>query len=946
MLTDKKTLIVNALGALSILPVSMVIFHLYTRERMHKFNIDQDMVNIVIHHHYLFLHIILTLVLGFLFLIYLRSFLKIISSVYISLQHAFQKRPNLDWCIVSFAIIGISTILYYQYIFGDRLFIFSDIGSDTLRAYYPELYYYLANVARGDIYSFNHGLGSDYLLKLLIYSLDLFTIVHLFSGPDKLGSSLVYVNILKITVSGILFFKFISLIVQNRTTCITISLLFAFNGYIILWGQHYHFASYIVYFVFLLYSLELYFQKNKKVLLYISLALCLLSLYFFYKFFILTSVYIIFRCLYFKNNIKDFCFKYFNFSITAFIVFLLMAFITLPSLHMLLSSPRIDTESTWYISVAQLFSLQSAEYYFSAASRLFSNNLTGFADNYFGFRNYYESPQLYSGLVSILLLPLVFFVRDKKIKLACIFLAAVSFAGLIFPFFAGFMNGFQIIHYRWTFGIIIFILIITAIIMDQLFQKKIVFHRLLFSCVFVLIISIIFAVVLILFFGEKKILAMSGQFMLVFIFLVILSLLLIRTRQTRFKIILFAFICLELILLNYPTVNYRETVSKENIPYYDSAYEAIAEIRSKDQDPFYRIDKEFFSVRGNDSLVQDYFGLKSYSSLNPDSYIDFTLFFGLNDGQLRHLPARGSRIERFNLQDILGVKYFLSYNSASPANYEFVHKTGGVYTYKNQLARPLAFMYHNYTSESRVRQISDELKDVRVHSSIIVEPEVQETVEAYIPPYEASPQSDHLFRQYSGTGDIRVLKQALRSGLEVYHHDRHGDTALHMAVTNNDPEAVRLLLDHGADPLLVNTSRQTPLNLAAGLEDQTIYRLLKEERSSDNQVFRITDFSRSSISGSIKTHKDGVLFFSIPYSKGWNITVNGQETDFYRVNAGFIGLPLRAGEYNIEMNYITPYFRMGLAVSMTTMLLLILYILSRSLFITGYVPEDRRENKV
>jgi len=40
---------------------------------------------------------------------------------------------------------------------------------------------------------------------------------------------------------------------------------------------------------------------------------------------------------------------------------------------------------------------------------------------------------------------------------------------------------------------------------------------------------------------------------------------------------------------------------------------------------------------------------------------------------------------------------------------------------------------------------------------------------------------------------------------------------LHMAVEENDPEMVRLLLANGADPLAVNSSQQTPLALAERL---------------------------------------------------------------------------------------------------------------------------------
>ena len=80
-------------------------------------------------------------------------------------------------------------------------------------------------------------------------------------------------------------------------------------------------------------------------------------------------------------------------------------------------------------------------------------------------------------------------------------------------------------------------------------------------------------------------------------------------------------------------------------------------------------------------------------------------------------------------------------------------------------------------------------------------------------------------------------------------------------------------------------------------------------------------------SGSLEMKKAGYFITSYPYRKGYQITVDGKEVNYEKVNTAFIGFPISAGGHQIEICYYAPGFKAGLAVSILSLLVLGLIIL-------------------
>ena len=82
----------------------------------------------------------------------------------------------------------------------------------------------------------------------------------------------------------------------------------------------------------------------------------------------------------------------------------------------------------------------------------------------------------------------------------------------------------------------------------------------------------------------------------------------------------------------------------------------------------------------------------------------------------------------------------------------------------------------------------------------------------------------------------------------------------------------------------------------------------KKQKLTENRLENIY-YKNNYLKGDIKSNKDGLLYLSVPYSKGWTIKIDGKETEFTKANSAFIGVPITKGSHVIEMTYVTPYFQ-------------------------------------
>ena len=766
----------------------------------------------------------------------------------------YRNNPNKDYWILITTILIISCIIFRKFIFGKYVFIYDehDVSQDNINGLYPYMYHICKNKEGLSWWSFNSGMGTNMSPWIVTFFITdpFLAIGSFFWNPIENG--FIYSHILKLLCISVVFYKYILLLTQNRSSALLTSIILSFSGFLMLNGQQYYYVNKILFFILLLYSLEIYVQKDKISLLFLVLVLNLTDIYFFYQNSFFVLAYLIFKSIYNNENFKTFFIRLYKILLIGFIALLTASVILLPYIYALGSGPRVSTEN---IELGKMtFSIQPTQFYFDLIGRFFSNNLSGNGLNYFS--DYLVIPEIYSGLLTLLLLPQLFVIKNKQHKKALFFLLLFSVLTLVFPFFANLFTAFQAMYFRWTYAVIIFNLIILSFIINSILKEKVLNIKL-------LNLTFMFLVGLLLFFyiyyrrhdGEWNWDKLKGAIYsikngaikwgvirtVIYLFIYLILIQLINKYKVTVGIVLLLIVSSELILENDSTFYNRKIVEKNKNPYNNKSYKIINYIKSKDKSKFYRIEKEYLSYGTgfvfNDALVHDYYGLKTYNTYNNKGYYSFCKSFNLikKDHWANILPSwKLDLYKRRKLLSLFSVKYLLTDKKTAYPSFVLMDKKQGIYIYKNLNVMPLGFTYSKIIKRIDFNMLSNSMKDSLVLTNLIV--------------------------------------------------DENSFSNLNVIDTN----------------------------------------------SISPDDFKIEHFKNSEIKGFINSKVNSVLFLSIPYDKGWEIKVNGKEVDYYKVNIGFIGLPINKGFSKIELRYSPPLLRSGMYISLFTILVgLLFYFIKR-----------------
>ena len=89
------------------------------------------------------------------------------------------------------------------------------------------------------------------------------------------------------------------------------------------------------------------------------------------------------------------------------------------------------------------------------------------------------------------------------------------------------------------------------------------------------------------------------------------------------------------------------------------------------------------------------------------------------------------------------------------------------------------------------------------------------------------------------------------------------------------------------------------------------------------ETLQQVEYDGNYVKGTVTVEDDRLFFLSIPYSKGWTLKVNSEKRDIYEVQHAFIGFPIEKGTHTIELSYVTPFFKEGVAITVGTICILL-----------------------
>ena len=108
------------------------------------------------------------------------------------------------------------------------------------------------------------------------------------------------------------------------------------------------------------------------------------------------------------------------------------------------------------------------------------------------------------------------------------------------------------------------------------------------------------------------------------------------------------------------------------------------------------------------------------------------------------------------------------------------------------------------------------------------------------------------------------------------------------------------------------------------LSENSYEKFCKERQQSCSDSF---SFDSRSFTCDINLDRENLVFFSVPYSKGWTAEVNGEPVDVEKVSYGFMAVKAGAGENKIVFRYTTPGIKVGTAISLSAVFVFIMYLI-------------------
>jgi uncharacterized membrane protein YfhO len=794
-------------------------------------------------------------------------------------------------------LLFILFVLFGSFLFGDRLFLFKDIASDTINFYYPRHYYISQYLSEEGLpkWSFSEGMGQN----ILPYSIgDPFNWILYAMGKDNLAYGIVWIELLKLFLSGVTFFSLLKLLKFTNHSAIIGALAYSFSGFLVVGSGWYDFTTQGFYFAALLLSFEYLFQKNRwwpfSVVVFLF---AFYSPFYLYLAVILIFIYSTMRMVdVYGSNIKKYFPTYFM-MLGLGIVGVLMGMVMLvSSVDQMLNSARVSGEASMFstLSSKSPFSFAEEKHNLTAIARLFANDLVGDANyhavntaqgsmnvnNFSGWYNYLEAPALYSGLFILLLIPQAIILSSGRKRILFIIGLLMAILPVIFPYFRYAFWLFAGDYYR-TFCLFFSMAFIFVAVkaLDIIYNKRKV-------NLLVLGLSLVFLIMLMFvpFSNIKEVDSnvIDGSFRNILIMFLLAHTFVIGGlgfsdyRQTA-RIALLGLVSLELLLISSYTYHSErpvitKTEYKQKVNYNDFTKDAVTKLKEKDKD-FYRISKYYQSgpaMHGsmNDAKLQGYYGTMSYQSFNQKNYIRFLGDMGIIDRKVEHETRWAKGLQENPLVQIIASnKYILvKQNTPSFPGHTLIDSVGDVKILKNDNYLPLGFTYDKFLDSSSFHKL----------------PKV----------------NPNLHRQ------ITLLK----------------------AIVLDDKDVTKFKLEK---------FDTTKINL-----NYTLDELGTDVKALRGDTLIIEKFSQNNIIGKINLSQPKALFLSIPYDPSWKLKVNGKSTDILVGNLGLMAVPLEKGSHKIELSFQPPYWSLSWTIS------LLGFVLFGAMILLNRIYIKRKKNAV
>ena len=867
--------------------------------------------------------------------------------------------------LILWAMTAVSClVIFFPFLFGDKLAVFQDAGSDTRQQYLMQYATIVNHIKDGNfsLWDFNNGFGTSMLaLNLFNPFLMLVYLAGVILGVGHIPGVLVFVILLEIFLAQLFCYLFLDCFSFSEGSKIIASYIYGLSGYLLVWGQHYQFGAFVVFLPLLLFLLERAIRRGKFSLtlpLLVAVMVCS-SVYMSYMSLMIGGCYLLYRMVVSDQARGVRVRKFFLHCASILLGIGIGMVIFLPTAYYLFTiSSRLDSDASFLTRIGEYLTPYSLEFYKTAFLRLFSTTFQGIQD-YNGYSNFYEAPVLFFSALFVLLgFQYLFTVHrqetSRKAKVMQ-YLAVLFFAVCMFTRIgASAFNAFAYPFSRHSFVFLPFFALMTAFTLDQLWlRRKISKTGFVLSCLCT-------AAAHYLALGEvtEALLHRNVILMCILAFFMAAALLLgflkkgAKWRRAGISLLISA-LGISLCLEGWTCFNDRDTLTTTDASYWGGLYDpnvakALDYLKSTDPS-FYRVEKDYYS--GSycmDGLAQNYRGISTYNS-TPNRFIqEFIDLVTPNLPIMVEHEYTWRQIGYYSGHSTLfGIKYVLSKNPDLQLDgFSLLEQFGDIYIYQNSAVESAARFY---VSAGDDRVLSDAYGSLELErlllENVLLDKENDALTEEMTGEEMKSQEtlrSDYALEQIPCTiEDIRadggdsVTISLDRDLLDKYRRvylefDIRTPTVSDITVNQDEPLEYHFRVSarkkKHVQVVVPSSCESITLTRYGGRFEGTIknIRLLGSKTtvsSYEGADIRLEVTSDSCVAGTLNAENSGYLFLPIPYEKGWTAQVDGIETEILQTDVGFVSIPVGAGEHSFTFTYQVPYMQEGAFVSILSLLL-------------------------
>ena len=828
---------------------------------------------------------------------------------------------------------------------------------EALREFFRNL---LAGHPKLVMWDMSLGYGADILSTLNYYAIgDPLNLLYGFVSPKNTETMYNFMIVLRMYLAGITFIMYARKMKKRSYGTVIGALVYVFSGFCFRLGlRHPFFINPMIYFPLLCLGIEKIYQRERPYVFIFAVCVSAMSNYYFL--YMLTIFAVIYAWIRFykyseENKIKTFFLTILKFGMYYTLGIAMAAVILLPSVIGFLGNGRYGNGADWKSLI-----VYPGKYYLL------------FIENFIGYGNMGSNTNAgYLPIVGIVVLFTLFSQRMKHKKYRAAFIASII--ALILPIFGYAFNGFSYANNRWAFALSFIVALLTAEMYPRLFvmskrQQIGIGAGIIIYTVFCIIVNASGQEIL----KNKGIMAACGLIAVFYILLLIFQRLGYDTQKRIVRVSMAILLLISVGVHGYYRFDPKEYAYTQEFMDQGQAYRTLKEdnirMLSKANDPsVYRVHAEGYRYK-NYGLINHLNTISGYYSITAKCVTD--TIKGYDTLGMQYADKYKGVDQRLGLLSLAGVKYItVAHNSQVakdvssmgdvPYGVEKLRKKGNITLYKNKYALPFAYAYDSYMTEQQYEQLNGIGKEQAMLAQIILnqhpaDKEIQHNEQRNGPDIQTISLPETRISSPKGKkyADITVpVEKDKETYLYfknlVYHGKKNGDDKFILTgrkgtkgilVTQNDVQQKIHIQStfnpyyFGRKDYIVKINHQTSkakekvrlnflspgeyefddISLITVPKKDVLARLKERKENSMKQI----QYEGNHFRGVYHAKKDQILCVTIPYSKGWKATVNGNRTKIYKANGMFMGIIMKKGTQSVKLDYETPGLKIGAWISL------------------------------